>query len=308
VWQGWVFLILWSSIPELGKDISSGVVKSDSITHYPSSKNVLTHTNLKTHLHLNFPMINQQYRFPITLLPQRFWIVGLLLTCLVLSSCSAKAQSDGNAAVSPELEAQVLQIIRKNPEVILDAVEVYHTQQQDTTRKARQDFLQQMIENPAKAIADSPTTGSDKQEIVLLEFSDFQCPYCAKADETVSAFMEKYGDRVTRSYKNLPLSSIHPEALPAAKAAWAAGKQGQFWEYHSELFANQKDLGDALYVEIAEDLSLDLEQFNSDRQSSDAQAAIDRDLALAESLGLNGTPVFFVNEPGSVGGKIAIVI
>jgi protein-disulfide isomerase len=240
--------------------------------------------------------MNQLSHFPKTLSQRRFWIVGLLLTCLALSSCSATAQSDGNAAVSPELEAQVLQIIRKNPEVILEAVESYRTEQQDKTRQARQEFLKQMMESPAKAIGDSPTTGSTKQEIVLLEFSDFQCPYCAKAHETVTAFMEKYGDRVTLSYKNLPLSSIHPEALPAAKAAWAAGKQGKFWEYRSALFAKQKDLGEDLYQSIAQELSLDKEQFDRDRQSPEAQAAIDKDLAVATSLGLNGTPVFFLNE------------
>ncbi|MGB3238470.1 MAG: thioredoxin domain-containing protein [Geitlerinemataceae cyanobacterium] len=241
-------------------------------------------------------MIDKLSHFPKTLSSQRLWIIGLLLTCLALSSCSANSESDGNTAVSPELEAQVLQIVRQNPEVILEAVEAYRTQQQDETRQVRQDFLKQMMENPAKSIGDSPTTGSDKQEIVLLEFSDFQCPYCAKAHETVTAFMEKYGDRVTLSYKNLPLSSIHPEALPAAKAAWAAGKQGKFWEYRSALFAKQKDLGDDLYGSIAQELSLDEEQFDRDRQSDAAQAAIDKDLAVATSLGLNGTPVFFLNE------------
>lgn len=240
--------------------------------------------------------MNQWFRFSQPLLQRRFWVVGLLLTCLALSSCSATAQSDGDAAVSPELEAQVLQIIRNNPEAILEAVEAYRTKQQDETRKARQGFLQQMMDDPAKAIADSPTTGSDKKEIVLLEFSDFQCPYCAKAHETVTEFMKKYGDRVTLAYKNLPLSSIHPEAVPAAKAAWAAGKQDKFWEYHSALFENQEKLGEDLYVQLAEELGLDKEQFDRDRQSSAAQAAIDKDLALAESLGLNGTPVFFINE------------
>lgn len=240
--------------------------------------------------------MNQLSSSPKIFLPGRFWIVGLLLTCLALTSCSATAQSDDSVAVSPELEAQVLQVIRNHPETIVEAVEAYRTQEQDKIRQARQDFLKQMMESPAKAIGDSPTTGSSKQEIVLLEFSDFQCPYCAKAHETVTAFMQKYGDRVTLAYKNLPLSSIHPEALPAAKAAWAAGKQGKFWEYRSALFAKQKDLGDALYGSIAQELSLDTEKFDRDRQSPEAQAAIDKDLAVAQSLGLNGTPVFFLNE------------
>jgi protein-disulfide isomerase len=152
------------------------------------------------------------------------------------------------------------------------------------------------MEDPAKVIGDSPTTGSPQKQIVLIEFSDFQCPYCAKAHETVKAFMGKHRAEVTLVYKHLPLTSIHPEAMPAAKAAWAAGVQGKFWEYHAALFENQEKLGNETYESIAKTLNLDVTKFNSDRASDAAQAAIDKDLELTKQLGLTGTPVFFLNQ------------
>ena len=228
--------------------------------------------------------------------PQKLWWIGLLLVSLLLGSCSSAASSNNSSPIDSELEEQVLQIIRDNPEAILKSVEAYRAEKQDKTRQARQGFLQQLIENPASTIGNSPTKGAAEQNIVLIEFSDFQCPYCAQAHATIDEFMAKYGDIVTLTYKHLPLTSIHPEALPAAKAAQAAGEQGKFWEYHSALFERQAELGEELYVTIAEELGLDREKFDRDRQSSAVETAISQDLKLAEDLDLKGTPVFFLNE------------
>jgi len=152
-----------------------------------------------------------------------------------------------------------------------------------------------MNSSPKSAIGDSPTTGAASQQIVLLEFSDFQCPFCARAHDTVKQFMAKHQDQVTLAYKHFPLTSIHPQALPAAKAAWAAGQQGKFWEYYSALFEGQKQLGEDLYPAIAQKLNLKLDKFNTDRNSQSAEAAIQKDLQLAQSLGIEGTPFFIMN-------------
>lgn len=152
-------------------------------------------------------------------------------------------------------------------------------------------------------IGDSPTLGNPDADIILLEFSDFECPYCARAVKPVKSFMQNHEEDVLVVFKNLPLTSIHPEAVPAALAAWAAEQQGQFWPYHDALFANQAELGEDLYIQVAEDLGLDLDQFNRDRASEAAQAAIARDLALADEFQLNSTPTFIMNElliPGAV--------
>lgn len=152
-------------------------------------------------------------------------------------------------------------------------------------------------------IGDSPTRGPADARIVMFKFSDFQCPYCAKAADTMAAFMDEHDAEVLFVYKNLPLTQIHDQALPAAKAAWAADQQGKFWPYHDGLFLNQDRLGDDLYIELAQQLGLDMQQFNRDRTSEAAQASIDADVALARELNLTATPTFLMNDlliPGSV--------
>lgn len=152
-------------------------------------------------------------------------------------------------------------------------------------------------------IGDSPTLGNPDAEIVLLEFSDFECPYCAQAPEQVKAFLADHEEDVLVVFKHFPLTNIHAHALPAALAAWAAGQQDQFWPYHDALFRRQDELGEELYVSLAEELGLDLEQFNRDRASDAAKAAIARDLALANELQLNSTPTFIMDNlliPGAV--------
>lgn len=227
---------------------------------------------------------------------RRFRLLVLLVASLFFCSIASGCTSSSNAAASPELEQQVLQIIRDNPEVVLEVVELAAKERQEQSiREARQGFLAQMIADPSSVIGNSPTTGSPEQKIVLLEFSDFQCPFCARAHQTVKQFMEKHGDSVTLAYKHLPLTSIHPQALPAAKAAWAAGRQGKFWEYHNALFEQQAMLGEELYNKIARDLDLNVEKFNSDRQSDAAIEALQEDIQVARSLRINGTPFFLLN-------------
>lgn len=224
------------------------------------------------------------------------WITSattLLILCLVLSSCSPGTES--SPKVDPNLEKQVLEIIRKNPEVILESVQAYQERKQGELEAARTSVLEQLKTNPKAVIGDSPIQGAGDAKIVLVEFSDFQCPFCARAHTTVTQFMAKHKGRVTLTYKHLPLVSIHSEAMPAAQASWAAQQQGKFWEYHDALFKAQDQLGEDLYVKIAQDLQLNLEKFNQDRQSEAAKTAINKDLELANSLGISGTPFFILN-------------
>jgi len=145
-------------------------------------------------------------------------------------------------------------------------------------------------------IAESSTKGPLDADVVLLKFSDFECPYCAVAAGEMKEFTKAHEDDVLYVYKQFPLVSIHDEAMPAAKAAWAAGQQDQFWIYHDGLFAFQDKLGEDYYVELAEQIGLDMDAFERDRNSPEAQAAIDKDIKLAASLGLRGTPSFVMND------------
>jgi protein-disulfide isomerase len=221
---------------------------------------------------------------------------GLLaiVLCIILISRWLPEQA-GASEVTPQLREQVLQIIRENPEVILESVRTYQQKQQDQQKKSRQSALQQMQANPKATIGQSPIQGAKNGKILLVEFSDFQCSYCAKAHDTLKAFMAKHGDSVTLVYKHLPLTSIHPQALPAAKAAWAAGQQGKFWEFHNALFENQAQLGEDFYRATAKALGLDVAKFDRDRASKAAETAINQDLELAEKLGIDGTPFFVMN-------------
>lgn len=197
------------------------------------------------------------------------------------------------ASVSPRLEAQILEVIREHPEVILESVMAYQEEQKAQREAAQQAMVQEISRTPQLAIADSPVTGSPEQRTVLIEFSDFQCPFCAQAHDTVDEFMARYGDEVTLVYKHFPLAQIHPEAIPAARAAYAAQQQGKFWAYYDALFTHQDQLGDDFYRETAAALDLDLEQFDRDRAQADA--AIQADIQLGQQLSLTGTPAFILN-------------
>ncbi|MFN6518205.1 MAG: DsbA family protein [Nostoc sp. CreGUA01] len=216
--------------------------------------------------------------------------IGML--CLLLAwSLPAQAAS----RIDPQLEQQVLQIIREHPEAIIESVQVFQQQQQQKLNQVRQGFLHDLKTNPQTVIGESPTTGSTNSKTLLLEFSDFECPYCAEAHKTLKQLLAKYPDKIKLVYKNLPLTSIHPQALPAAAAAWAAHQQGKFWEYHDALFTNQKKLGEALYLDIAKNLNLDLAKFQRNRNL--AAPAITKDVQLAEKLAVAGTPFFVISSP-----------
>jgi protein-disulfide isomerase len=221
----------------------------------------------------------------------RTWAAIGLLCLIVTWSFPAQATT----TINPQLEQQVLQIIREHPQAIIESVQGYQQQQQKKVKQVRQAFLQDFKTNPQTVIGESPTTGSTESKTVLIEFSDFQCPYCAEAHKTLKQLLAKYPDQVRLVYKNLPLTSIHPEALPSATAAWAAHQQGKFWEYHDALFTNQKQLGEALYLDIAKNLNLDLSKFKRDLTL--ATPAITKDIQLADKLAVSGTPFFVINSP-----------
>lgn len=164
--------------------------------------------------------------------------------------------------------------------------------------EAHQAVVTQVIGSMDRAtvIGGSPTRGNPNAAIVLFKFSDFQCPYCTVAAGYMKEFVGNHEGEILYVYKHFPLTQIHPEAMPAAKAAWAAQQQGQFWLYHDGLFVNQNRLGEDLYLELATAMQLDMERFNRDRTSPEAEAAIQQDLALAQQLQLQGTPSFIMND------------
>ncbi|MDY7011996.1 MAG: thioredoxin domain-containing protein [Cyanobacteriota bacterium] len=228
----------------------------------------------------------------------KFVSVGFLLLGLLVAPLPAYAL--GNDI---RFEEKVLQVIRNHPEAIVESLQVYQQQQRAQLEERKQAFLQQMKADPPSVIGQSPMKGAKERDVVLLIFSDFQCPYCAQVHQTLKRFMEKHGERATLVYKHLPLAEIHPQALPAAFSAWAAGQQGQFWAFHDALFARQDELGEPLYQKTAKALNLNLEQFELDRNSDAAAIAIGQDIEMARVLAVEGTPFLVLNGeafPGAV--------
>jgi protein-disulfide isomerase len=253
-------------------------------------------------------MIHPFCNLAATTAPARHAVaLGLLVVSVALASCSNSTQAGKpSASVDPELEAKVLDIIRKNPQVVLDSVQAYQKERENARRQAQREFLDNILNNPKAVIGESPVMGASSSKILLVKFSDFQCPYCAESHKVLKTFLAKHQNQVTFTYKHLPLVTIHPEALPAARASWAAMQQGKFWEYQDALFTNQDKLGDSQYQEIAKSLGLDLNRFNRDRASEAASKAIQADVELAEAIGINGTPFLIMNgEVVEVGSNLA---
>ncbi|NOZ58286.1 MAG: thioredoxin domain-containing protein [Euryarchaeota archaeon] len=146
---------------------------------------------------------------------------------------------------------------------------------------------------------DDPAIGPEDAPVVIVEFSDYQCPYCRKfAMETLDRILEEYRGRVRFVYRDFPLESIHAYALKAAEAANCAGEQGRYFEYHDLLFERQEDWssrGEAAFLEYAQQLGLDAESFSSCLSSGKYEEEVRKDLQDGMRAGVRGTPAFFIN-------------
>lgn len=138
------------------------------------------------------------------------------------------------------------------------------------------------------------TKGPDDAAVTIMEFSDFQCPFCSQAAGLVKQVVEAYPNDVRVVYKNYPLP-FHKQAMPAAKAAVAAGKQGKFWQMHDKLFENYRTLSDEAYAKFAEEIGIDVAKFKTDMASDEVQKLVDQDMKDATAAEVRGTPTFYIN-------------
>ena len=143
-------------------------------------------------------------------------------------------------------------------------------------------------------VGDSPFKGPEDALITIVEFSEFQCPFCTRVSPTLAQIIETYGDDVRIVFKHNPLS-FHDRAEPAARAAIAAQNQGKFWEMHDLMFANQRELTDENFAAWAEQLGLNSERFQADMADPATAARVREEQALAQRLAAGGTPHFFIN-------------
>jgi len=136
--------------------------------------------------------------------------------------------------------------------------------------------------------------------VTIVEFSDFQCPYCASQQPILKKIKRAYGDQVNILYKHIPLP-IHPFAQRAAEASECARDQDKFWEYHDLLFDQQDSISEVLFSQLAQQLGLSISQFNQCLASGAKKSVVQTDLAEAQSLMISGTPTFFINGQRFVG-------
>ena len=143
-------------------------------------------------------------------------------------------------------------------------------------------------------VGQAPVKGPANATVTIVEFSDFQCPFCSRVNPTLVRIHETYPDDVRVAFKHMPLS-IHPKAPAAHAAAEAAYRQGKFWEMHDKIFEKQREMSPEKYLEYAAELELDVEQFKKDIASAEVKSRIDADSRDAQKVGATGTPAFFVN-------------
>lgn len=154
------------------------------------------------------------------------------------------------------------------------------------------------------SVDDDPAWGPEDAPVVMVEFSDFQCPFCGRFyQETYPRIQEVYGDRIRFVYRDLPLPQIHPDAILAAQAAECADEQDAFWEFHDLIFSNQQDLSRNALGSFAVQMELDINTFNQCLDSGRYQLEVSADMQAAASYGIQGTPTFFINGRPIVGAQ-----
>jgi protein-disulfide isomerase len=220
--------------------------------------------------------------------------LGALVFVPAMQASAAPAKGAGGGLDDAQFEAAMQRYLtnEKGQEALVNALQNY-------SNKMREKQLTEQFEkgfaNRAKIdIGNSPTKGPADAPITMVEFSDFQCPYCGRGRQTMEDLVKAYPGKIRVVFKNFPLP-MHPEAMPAAKAAMAANRQGKFWEMHDAFFDNQQKLGQDFYLAKAKEIGLNVDKFQADMKDPEIDKAIKADQEVGTKNGVQGTPGFFLN-------------
>ncbi len=241
---------------------------------------------------------------PSTARPARLRVplAAFLIVCLLgAGGRLALAQADG---LAPDERAEIEEVVRayllENPQVIVEALEILQAREQAAERRLQQESLverrDEVFDSPR-----SPVIGNPEGDITLVEFFDYQCGYCKRMVDQVFQLTEEDPDlRIV--LKEFPI--LGPGSVMAARAALAAGQQGLYAELHNALMQHRGALDEETILGLAAEVGLDVERLRADMDSPEVAAEIEANLALAEALGIRGTPAFIVGDrvvPGAVG-------
>jgi|SoiMethySBSTD1v2_1073268.scaffolds.fasta_scaffold03480_14 protein-disulfide isomerase len=237
---------------------------------------------------------------------------GVTKEKLIETEVAAKAPQPSQAEVDAYYEANKARMGTQTKEQISPQISAMLKQQKmasvqgDYLKGLRQKYgVKVMIEPPRVQVGvdDDPAKGGGSSApVTIVEFSDFQCPYCSRAETVVDEVMKKYGDKVRLVYRDYPLS-FHPNAENAAMASECAEEQGKYWEMHKAMFANQQKLGAPELIETAGGLGLDKDKFKTCLDSGKFRPEVQKDFQDGQKVGVTGTPTFFINGVMIVGAR-----
>ena len=229
-------------------------------------------------------------------------------------SVATLLEQEVNSSVRPPSEEEIWSLYEKNKERIpvefekvRDQIRKYLHEQKITERKIEyfktlriNGKVTTYLKPPERVRVDlslngAPSKGSEKAEVTIVKFEDFQCPYCKAVQPNFREVLKRYDGKVRMVHKDLPLDEIHPQARQAAEAARCADDEGKFWEYHDKLYASSPKAAPEDLKFYAKDLGLKQDSFDKCLTTGKYKSAIQKDMNEAASLGLTGTPTFFIN-------------
>jgi Na+/H+ antiporter NhaA len=211
--------------------------------------------------------------------------VSLLISSLAFTGQrldEAKLGALATVVLAPLIGWGVLRVVRRLPETV-------RARQIAGTAEDILDLSEEV--DPAR----DHVRGPDDARVTLVEYGDFECPYCGRAERVIRELLESFGDDVRYVWRHLPLNDVHPNAQLAAEASEAAGAQGRFWEMHDILLRHQGDLRPSHLAAYAKELGLDAERFGDELRRREYAPRVSDDVASADESGVSGTPTFFVN-------------
>ena len=227
--------------------------------------------------------------------------IFVLLAIAMLTACTSKDELKKMLKENPEI---ITDAIKANPTKFIDALNEAVKSAQEGEGKRREEeekkALEESFNNPlvAELRSDESFRGNKDAPITLIEYSDFECPFCSRGFATVMELMKKYEGKIRFVYKHLPLS-FHPQAMPASQYYEAIRLQSpeKAWQFHDRVYSDQRKLqnGEAFLKSIAKDLKVDMKKLETDVKSKEVQARIDADIAEAGKFGFQGTPGFLLN-------------
>ena len=227
---------------------------------------------------------------------------GITVQQLVAEEVEAKVPAPTDEDVDAFYEERKARIRQPKEEIVGQIREFLLRQRQSETHailvaKLKTEYGYEIMLEPIRTdvvSAGFPAKGPEDAPVTIVEFSDFECPYCARVNPALQQVMEKYGDKVRLVFRQFPLN-IHPNAQKAAEASLCAREQDKFWQMHDAMFKEQRSLGVEQLKEKAARLELDTAAFNECLDSSRHAEAVIADLQAGSAVGITGTPAFFIN-------------